>query len=143
MEEVFIHLCSKQTVMCLCGVTGRSDQGDRTLRSVHPPLSYLSCDQTLTNVRSALTGRVWSQKLSSGTLLMLTGLWNPVSGHFAAQRPVSSRNLTSVRSALTGHVRSGFSLSRTLLELTGLWHSAFGHSSLSVRSHLDDFTLIK
>ena len=43
----------------------------------------------------------------------------------------------------TGRVRSGFSLSGTLLELTGLWHPAFGHISLSVRSQLDNFTLIK
>ena len=129
--------------MCLYGVIGRSGQVDRTLRSVHPPLISLSCDRTLTSVRSALNGRIRSQKLPSGTLLMLTGLWTLASDHFAAQHPVSSRNLTSVWSALTGRVRSGFSLSGTLLELIGLWHPASGHISLSVQSHPDDFTLIK
>ena len=87
-------------------------RGDRTLRSVLPTTEQLSCDRTLTSVRS--------QKLLSRALLMLTELWHLASGHFAAQRPVSSRNLTSVQSALTGHVRSGFSLFGTLLELTGL-----------------------
>ena len=90
---------------------GRSDQVDRTLRSVLPATEQLSCDRTLTSVWSALTGRAQSQKLLSGTLLMLIGLWHLASGHFAAQHPVSSWNLTSVRSALTEHVRSGFSLS--------------------------------
>ena len=118
-------------------------RGDRMLRSVLPATVQFSCDRTLTSVRSALTGHVWSQKLLSGTLLMLTGLWHPASGHFAAQRSVSSRKLTNVRLALTGHVRSGFFLSGTLLELTGCWHPAFGHSPLSVRSHLDNFTMIK
>ena len=99
--------------------------------------------RNLTSVRSALTGRVRSGFSLSGTLLELIGLWHPASDHFTAQRLVSSRNLTSVRSALIGRVRSGFSLSGTLLELTGLWHLAFGHISLSVRSHPDDFTLIK
>ena len=151
MEEVFIHPCSKRTVMCLCGVIRCSGQGDRMLRSVHPPLCSLSCDRTLASLRSALTGCVWSQKLLSGTLLMLTERWNSASGHFAAQHPISSRNLTSVRSALTGRVRSaltgrfrsGFSLSGTLLELTRLWHPVSGHSPLSVRSLPNDFTLIK
>ena len=106
--------------MCHCGVIGRFDQGDRMLRSVLPTTEQLSCDRTLTNIRSALTGRVRSQKLPSEILLMLTELWHPTFGHFATQRPVSSRNLTNVRSVLTGRVRSGFSLSRTLLELTGL-----------------------
>ena len=175
--------------MCHCGVTGCFGQGDRTLQSVLPTTKQLSCDQTLTSVWSALIGHVRTQKLPFGTLLMLTGLWNPASGHFvvqrpvnsrnltsvrsalagrvrsqkllsktlliltglwhpafghfAAQRPVSSRNLTSVRSALTEHVRSGFSLSGTLLELTGLWHPTSSHFSLSVRSQLDDFSLIK
>ena len=124
----------------LCGVIGRSGQGDRTLRSVLPATEPLSCDRTLTCVRSALTGRVRSQKLLFGPLLMLTECWSPESDRFAVQRPVSNQNLTSVRSALTGHVRSGFSLSGTLLELTGLWHPATGHISLSVRSHPDDFT---
>ena len=71
-------------------------RGDRTLQSVLPTTEQLSCDRTLTSVRS--------QKLPSRTLLMLTGLWNPASGHFAAQRPVSSQNLTSIRSALTRRV---------------------------------------
>ena len=75
--------------MCLCG-------GDRTLQSVLPATEQLSCDQTLTSVRSALTGRVRSRKLLSGTLLMLTGRWNLEFSHFAVQRPVSNRNLTSV-----------------------------------------------
>ena len=139
-REVFITPHSKQTVMCLCGVTGHSGQVDRMLRSVHPPLCSLSCDRTLASVRSALTGRVRSRKLSSRTLLMLNGLCHPASGYFAAQHPVNSRNPTSLRSALTGRVRSGCSLSGTLLELTGLWHPASGHFSLSVRSHPDDFT---
>ena len=98
----------------------------------------LSSDRTLTCVRSALTGRVWSRKTLSGTLLMLTERWHPEFGHFAVQRPVSYRILTSVRSALIGRVRSGISLSRTSLELIGLWHPAFGHFSLSVRSQPDD-----
>ena len=102
-------------------------RGDRTLRSVHPPFSSLSCDRTLTSIRSTLTGRVRSQKLPSRTLLMLTGLWHPKSGHFAAQRPVSSQNLTSVRSALTGRVWSQKLLSETLLMLNGLWNPVSGH----------------
>ena len=126
-----------------CGVIRRSDQGDRTLQSVLPATEPLSCDRTLTCVQSALTGRVRSQKLLSRTLLMLTGLWHPASGHFAAQRSVSSWNLTSVRLALIGHVRSGFSLSGTFLELTGLWHPASGHIFLSIRSQPDSFSLIK
>ena len=74
MEKVFITLVEKQTVICLYGVTGRSDQGDRTLRSVLPTTEPLSCDQPLTYVRSALTGHVWSQKLLSRPLLILTEL---------------------------------------------------------------------
>ena len=123
-------------------LTRRSGQVDRTLRLVLPATKQLSCDWTLTNIRSALTeciqsaltGRIQSRKLLSRTLLMLIRLWHPASSHFAAQHPVSSRNLTSVWSALTGCVQSGF-LSRTLLELTGLWHPVFGHSPLSVWSH--------
>ena len=68
-------------------------RGDRTLRSVLSTTEQLSCDMTLTSVRS--------QKLPSGTLLMLTGCWHPESGHFVVQRSVSNRILTSVRSALT------------------------------------------
>ena len=143
MVEVFIHPYSKRTVMCLCGVTGHSGQVDRMLRSVHPPLCSLSCDRTLASVRSALTGHVRSRFSFSGTLLKLTGRWNPSVRSLAAQRSVSSRNLTSIRSALTGRIRSGFSLSGTLLESTGRWDPAFGHSPLSVRSLPDDFTLIK
>ena len=100
-----------------CGVTGRSGQGDRTLRSVLPVTEPLSYDQTLTCVRSALIGRVRSQKLPCGTLLMLTGLWNPASGHFAAQRLVNTDrtcpirilplwNLTGVDRTLEPSVRS-------------------------------------
>ena len=87
-----------------CGVTGRSGHGDRTLRSVLPATESLSCDRTLTYVRSALTGCVRSRKLLSGTLLMLTRRWHPESGHFIVQHPVSYQILTSVRSALTGRV---------------------------------------
>ena len=126
-------------------------RGDRMLRSVLPATEQLSCDRTLTSVRSALTGvrsaltgvrsaltgHVQSQKLLSRTLLMLTRLWHPVSGHFVAQRLVTSRKLTSIWSAMTGRVRSGFSLSGTLLELTELWHLASGHISLSVWSQPD------
>ena len=46
MEEVFITLVEKQTVMCLCGVTGHSGHVDRMLRSVLPELQCLSCDRT-------------------------------------------------------------------------------------------------
>ena len=98
--------------MCLCGVTVRSGHVDRTLQSVLPTTEQLSCDRTLTSVRS--------RKLLSGTLLMLTGLWHPTSGHFAAQHPVRSRNLTSVRSALTGCVQSQKLPYGTLLMLTEL-----------------------
>ena len=80
-----------------CGVTERFGQGDRTLQSVLPAAEPLSCDRTLTCIRSALIRRIRSQKLLSGTLLMLIGRWSLESGHFAAQRPVSNRNLTSVR----------------------------------------------
>ena len=80
-------------------------RGDQTLWSVLQAIEQLSCDRTLTSV--------WSQKLLSRTLLMLTGLWHPASGHFAAQRLVSVD-------------RAGFSLSRTLLESTERWPSAFG-----------------
>ena len=117
--EVFITPHSKQTVMCHCGVTGCSDQGDRMLRSVLPTTEQLSCDRTLSSVRS--------KKLPSRTLLMLTGLWHPASDYFATQCPVSSRNLTSIRSALIGHVRSRFFLSRTLLMLIELWHPTSDH----------------
>ena len=64
----------------LCGVTGRSGQGDRTLRSVLPATELLSCDRTLTSVRSALTGRVRSQFSLSRTLLESTGRWHPAFG---------------------------------------------------------------
>ena len=125
-----------------CGVTECSGQGDQMLWSVLPATEPLSCVRTLTSVWSALTGHVQSQKLLSRTLLMLTRLWHPAFGHFAAQRPVSIRNLTNVRSALTGCVRSGFSLSGTLLESTRRWPSASGHFTsqrpvTSRRLHLD------
>ena len=38
MEEVFIYMAEKRTVMCLCGVTGRFGHVDRTLQSVLPEL---------------------------------------------------------------------------------------------------------
>ena len=47
MEEVFINPAEKQTVICLCGVTGRSDHVDRTLQSVLPENQCLQCDRTL------------------------------------------------------------------------------------------------
>ena len=72
MEEVFITLVEKRTVMCLYGVTGRSGHVDRTLQSVLPELQCLSCDRTLDSVQSTLTGRVRS---------VLTG---------PCQRPVNS-----------------------------------------------------
>ena len=53
MEVVFITPAEKRTVMCLYGVTGRSDHVDRTLRSVHPELQCLKCDRTLDRVRTA------------------------------------------------------------------------------------------
>ena len=46
MEEVFITLVEKRTVMCLCGVTGRSGHIDRMLQSVLPELQCLKCDRT-------------------------------------------------------------------------------------------------
>ena len=60
MEEVFITMAEKQTVMCLYGVTRRSDHDDQMLWSVLPELQCLSCDRTLDSVRSALTGHVRS-----------------------------------------------------------------------------------
>ena len=56
---------------------------------------FSATDRTLTRVRSALTGHVRSRKWLSRTLLMLTELWHPASGHFAAQRPVQ-RPVTSM-----------------------------------------------
>ena len=44
VEHLFITWVKKQTVMCLCGVIGRSDHVDRTRRSVHPELQCLKCD---------------------------------------------------------------------------------------------------
>ena len=46
MEVVFITSAEKRTVICLCGVTGRSGHVDWTLRSVLPELQCLSGDQT-------------------------------------------------------------------------------------------------
>ena len=69
--------------MCHCGVTERSGQVDQMLRSVLPATEQLSYDRTLTSIRLALTRHVRSQKLLSGTLLMLTGHWHPEFGHFA------------------------------------------------------------
>ena len=46
MEEVFITWAEKQTIMCLCRVTGRSGHVDQTLRSVHPEHQCLQCDRT-------------------------------------------------------------------------------------------------
>ena len=63
--------------------------------------------------------------------------WNPESGHFTLQRPISYWILTNVRLALTGRVRLGISLSGTPLELTGRKHPVFGHFSLSVWSQPD------
>ena len=95
MEEVFITPAEKQTVMCLCGVTGRSGQFSSNT-------SVLSCDRTLDSVRSALTRRVRSRFSLSGTLLESTGCWHPASG----------RSPLSVRSHRTKSPRSN--------ELTGL-----------------------
>jgi hypothetical protein len=38
VEVLFITPAEKQTVMCLCGVTGRSGHVDQTLQSVYPDL---------------------------------------------------------------------------------------------------------
>ena len=81
MEEVFIHLCSKRTIMCLYGVTGCSGQVDQMLRSDLPVTQCLSGDRTLDSVRSALTGHVRSRFSLSRTLLESTGRWHPASSH--------------------------------------------------------------
>ena len=68
MDEVFISMAKKQTVMCLCGVTGCSGHVDRTLQSVLPELHVVfplwnltGVDRTLgLSVRSTLTGHVRS-----------------------------------------------------------------------------------
>ena len=124
MEEVFIHMAKKRTVMCLCGVTGCSGHVDRTLRSVHPKLQCLQCDRTLASIRSALTGRVRSHFSLTGCLLYLTGRW-----------------ILRVRSVLTGRVRSLISSSGTLLESTERCLSASSHlttpaSGRTERNHL-------
>ena len=67
------------------------------------PLS--ATDQTLTSVRSALTGRVRSRKRLSGTLLVLTGLWHLAScatscaASYASERSVQ-RSVATVDSAV-------------------------------------------
>ena len=97
VKVVFITPAEKQTVMCLCGVTGRFGHVDRTLRSVHPELQCLKCYRTLASVRSALTGRVRSRFSLSGTLLESTGRWFSASGHFTSQRPVTPYDFTLVK----------------------------------------------
>ena len=67
MEVVFITWAKKRTVMCLCGVTGRSGHVDRTLRSVHPELQSLQCDRTCSVMIYPLwnlTGNDWTLALS-------------------------------------------------------------------------------
>ena len=51
---------------------------------------FSATDRTLASVLSVLTGRVRSRKRLSGTLLMLTGLWNSAScaASCASERPV-------------------------------------------------------
>ena len=118
MEVVFIIWAEKRTVMCLCGVTGRTGHVDQTHRLVYSELQCLQCDRTLASVRSQFS--------LTRTLLMSTGRWTSRVRSLAEQRPVSNRNLISVRSALIRHVRSEFSLSRTLLESTRRWPSVSG-----------------
>ena len=70
MEEVFISMAKKRTVMCLYRVTGRSGHVDRTLQSVLPEIQCLSCDRkrpvtifslwNLTGVNRTLGPSVWS-----------------------------------------------------------------------------------
>ena len=67
--------------MCHYGVIERFGQCDQTLWSVLPTTEQLSCDWTLTSVRSALTGRIRSRLSLSGTLLESTRHWHPVPGH--------------------------------------------------------------
>ena len=97
MEEVFIHLVEKRTVMCLYGVTGRSGQVDRTHRAVHPETQCLSCDRTLDNVRSALTGRV---RVTIFPLWNLTGVDRtlaPSVRSLTFQRPVAPDEITLIK----------------------------------------------
>ena len=136
--------------MCLCGVTGCSDQGDQMLRSVHPPLCSLSCDQTLASVMLELTKHVRSQKLPSRSLLMLTGRWNSASGHFAAHRPVNTDRTCSIRIlplwnligvdwTLAPSVRSHFTqhpVATRWLHLDQM-NSKSGHTGTSIRSIFD------
>ena len=79
IEEVFIHPCSKRTVMCLCGVTGRSGQ--------FSPNSSVK----------VVTGHVRSWFSLSGTLLESIGRWDSASGHFTSQRLVAPDDFTLIK----------------------------------------------
>ena len=97
MEEVFILPCSKRTVMCLCRVIGHSGQVDRTHRVVHPETQCLSCDRTLDNVRSALTGRV---RVTIFPLWNLTGVNRTLAlsvRSLTSQRPVTPDDFTLIK----------------------------------------------
>ena len=106
MEEVFITMAEKRTVMCLYGVTGRSSHVDQMLQSVLPELQCLSCDLTLNSVRSVLIGHIRSRFSLSGTLLESTGRWDSASGH----SPLSVRSRQTISNELVGHCASVRSL---------------------------------
>ena len=78
MEEVFITMAEKRTVMCHCGVIERFGHVDRMLRSVLPELQCLSYDRM--------------------HLVVIFPLWNLT----GVDRTLG----LSVRSTLTEHVRS-------------------------------------
>ena len=98
MEEVFITMAEKRTVMCLYGVTGHSGHVDQTLRSVHPEFQCLQCDRTrpvvisplwnLTGVDRTLALSVRSHQTISPWSNELTGLCANVRST-RNQRPVS------------------------------------------------------
>ena len=138
VQVVFITPTKKRTVMCLCGVTRRSGHVDRTHRSVHHELQWLSVDRTLDNVRSALTGRVLSRFPFTGPLLMSTGRWTSSVRSLAEQCPVSIDrvrpikilplwDLTGVDWMLAPSVRSRKTISPRSNELTGLCASVRSH----------------
>ena len=86
MEEVFITMAKKQTVMCLYGVTGRSGHVDRTLRSVLPELQCLKCDRT----RPVMIFPLWNLTGVDRTLA-------PRVRSVTSQRPVAPDEITLIK----------------------------------------------
>ena len=71
MELLFIRQPEKRTVMSFCGVTGRSDRFDRTLRSVQPAQQFSRDDRTMSGsgqYQPDVSGRSWMLTVIDRTL---------------------------------------------------------------------------